>query len=227
MNIAIGGAGLIRRQAKGDGKLNRAGAKGDFASGDGGVDYFLIVKPRGDFPGRDGDLDVMPMAGVERDALAGFVFGGVQIVEAGKADSRSAPAAENQAAKGIADGKSQPAKEIVALGFHGVERDFVIGFGQRAVGPIDAGHDAADGEMDFIGHNRDLAAGDKIAVGPVVKVAAVEKRGPVGGPGVRRSLGRSANCSQRQNSQRQGGEPESERFHGSNSSGTRSKFNIM
>lgn len=225
MNIAIGRAGLIGGEAERDGKFNGPGTKRNFAPGNRSFDDFLIVKPGRDLGRRNGDLDMIPVAGIKADALGGFVLRGVKIIEAGESDCRPAPASQNQAAKRVAHRKRQAAKKIAAVSFHGVERYFVIGFRERAIGPIDAGHDTARGEMDFVGRNRDFAGGDKIGVGPVVEIAAIEQRRPVGGPSRRRRRLRAG--AKRHEGERQGdGESESEHFHGSNCSGMQCKFNI-
>ena len=90
------------------------------------IDHLLVVEPAFDLAVGDADADGVPLILIELFVLRRFVFGGVEAVDAGEADDRAGPAADDERGVRIADGERQAAEEVVSLPLHRLQRDLEI-----------------------------------------------------------------------------------------------------
>ena len=83
-------------ETEGEAVIDVAGAKGEVAAFEGGVDEEALVDGDADVVGADAELDAVPLVVDECHFRAGFIHGGVVVVDIGDADEAAAPAAEDE-----------------------------------------------------------------------------------------------------------------------------------
>src|SRR5207249_3553442 len=121
----------------------------------------------------DSNANVIPMSLVKPHEFCRFILGSIRAVDARNPDDAAAPSTHDKSAVGIRDRKRQTAKEIAAIDFHGLQRDFVIRFG-NVIGQIDPGESDSLMQEDLALLDIYLGAPGEIGRFPALKGFAIK-----------------------------------------------------
>ena len=125
-NVAEHAGGGVGGNPQWGGQFNLTGPHADLAVPHLDVDDLFVIDPRFQFFLGDAQLDGVPAVFLENVDVAGFVLGGVEIVDAGYPDEGSTPTAQYERGVGIVVGEGESAEEITALGSLALQVDFVV-----------------------------------------------------------------------------------------------------
>ena len=176
-DFAHSGGSLPARKSERFGKFDVTWAQGNPLTGGRHVHQFFAVNPRFDPSLGDPQANAIPATLLQVDELGGLIFRGIHAVEAGDADQRTAPAADDQAAKGVTHRHGESTKKVAAGDAHGVEGQFVVQPG-KVVGPIDAGKRVAGVQYHEADLASDFAVAGKVGLAPARERFAIEERLP-------------------------------------------------